>query len=285
MTGSTQASFDFGSERDVAEKLRTALAAQPAAVALWANSPIVNGADTGLAVLPDEGVGGDRPGALGAPAVRVRARVRRGPVPARTSSGRSTCPMIFLRAGRQLPATGGRTFRAFLAEGIDGERPTLADWEDHLTTVFPEVRREGRRRGPRVPTPATRRSRRRSARSGRGILYDRAARAAAFDEVRGLDARGAARVHAHRGARGAARRARRDGGTIASSPTRLLEISAAGPLPAELLRREGAATSASGSSRSRARAADAALSRRRRARGVPPRAGRAAPAAARRLTL
>src|SRR5512145_1582658 len=47
MTGSTQASFDFGSERDLAEKLRLALAIQPAVTALFANSPIVDGRESG----------------------------------------------------------------------------------------------------------------------------------------------------------------------------------------------------------------------------------------------
>ena len=47
MTASAQASFDFASERDAAEKLRVALAAQPAIVALCANSPVVGGAESG----------------------------------------------------------------------------------------------------------------------------------------------------------------------------------------------------------------------------------------------
>jgi glutamate--cysteine ligase len=49
-------------------------------------------------------------------------------------------PMLFtVRDGGYHPA-GGRTFRDFLTNGIDGRFPTLADWEVHLTTVFPEAR-------------------------------------------------------------------------------------------------------------------------------------------------
>src|SRR5512133_2886483 len=47
MTASAQASFDFSSERDMAEKLRVALAIQPALVAIYANSPVVDGRDSG----------------------------------------------------------------------------------------------------------------------------------------------------------------------------------------------------------------------------------------------
>src|SRR5512133_2805206 len=47
MTASAQASFDFSSERDMAEKLRVALAIQPALVARYANSPVVDGRDSG----------------------------------------------------------------------------------------------------------------------------------------------------------------------------------------------------------------------------------------------
>ena len=56
-------------------------------------------------------------------------------------------PMIFLRRGGAYLDTGGRTFRAFLAEGLEGERATLSDWEDHLTTRLPRGAGEGRRRG------------------------------------------------------------------------------------------------------------------------------------------
>src|SRR5512142_3448249 len=47
MTGSGQVSYDFSSPRDMGEKLRVALAAQPALTALLANSPIVDGREVG----------------------------------------------------------------------------------------------------------------------------------------------------------------------------------------------------------------------------------------------
>ena len=52
-------------------------------------------------------------------------------------------PMYFVyRDGRYIDAAGA-SFRDFLAgrlAQLPGERPTLDDWSDHLTTLFPEVR-------------------------------------------------------------------------------------------------------------------------------------------------
>ena len=56
-------------------------------------------------------------------------------------------PMVFVRRRGAYLDPGGRTFRAFLAEGLAGERATIADWEDHLTTRLPGRAGEGGRRG------------------------------------------------------------------------------------------------------------------------------------------
>jgi glutamate--cysteine ligase len=52
-------------------------------------------------------------------------------------------PMYFVyRDGKYIDCTG-QSFRDFLKgnlPGFPGEKPTRADWEDHLTTIFPEVR-------------------------------------------------------------------------------------------------------------------------------------------------
>ena len=42
--------------------------------------------------------------------------------------------------GRWLDVPRGMTFRQFLERGMNGQRPTLADWESHLSTVFPDMR-------------------------------------------------------------------------------------------------------------------------------------------------
>jgi glutamate--cysteine ligase len=92
-------------------------------------------------------------------------------------------PMYFVaRRGRLLPP-GGRTFRDFMKHGLDGERPTIADWATHLTTLFPEARLktyiEVRAADSQSPdlmlgTPALM----------KGLLYDADCLGAAWDVVR-----------------------------------------------------------------------------------------------------
>lgn len=142
MTGSTQASFDFASERDMAEKLRTALAVQPAITALSANAPVVDGKESGwksYRVAVWEEVDRARSGLLPfafEPGFEEDAYRR-------YAEWALDVPMIFLRRDGAYLRTGGVPFRRFLAEGLDGHRATLLDWEDHLSTLFPEVRVKG----------------------------------------------------------------------------------------------------------------------------------------------
>jgi glutamate--cysteine ligase len=49
-------------------------------------------------------------------------------------------PLFFLVRGGEYRPASGLTFRQFLHAGLGEERATLADWELHLSTVFPEVR-------------------------------------------------------------------------------------------------------------------------------------------------
>lgn len=139
MTGSTQVSFDFGSQPDLAEKLRVALAVQPAMVALYANSPIVNGRASGWKSYRVEVWNHVDPARCGTLPF-VFEEGFESDAYRRYVEWALDVPMIFLRRRGHYLKTGGRTFRTFLTEGLSGERPTLADWEDHLTAVFPEVR-------------------------------------------------------------------------------------------------------------------------------------------------
>ena len=184
MTASAQASFDFGSEVDAGEKLRIALAAQPAAVALFANSPVVDGRPWGgksYRVQVWEETDPARCGLLpfafeeGFPDDAYR----------RYAEWALDVPMIFLRRGERYLETGGATFRSFLARGLHGEQPTLADWEDHLSCLFPDVRMKGVvevRGADACDLPMTRAL----AAFWKGLLYDRQARESAWEEVRGF---------------------------------------------------------------------------------------------------
>ncbi|MCC5985673.1 MAG: glutamate--cysteine ligase [Rhodobacteraceae bacterium] len=185
-TCTVQVNLDFGSEADMVQKLRVALALQPVATALFANSPFFEGAPNGHR--------------------SWRARIWRDLDPARTGmlpfvfaqgfgfeawvDYALDVPMYFVyRDGRYVDALG-QSFRDFM-EGklpaLPGERPTLNDWADHLTTIFPEARLKrfiemrGADGGPwrrLCALPAL----------WVGLTYDQAALDAAWDLARGWDA-------------------------------------------------------------------------------------------------
>jgi len=178
MTASAQVSFDFGSERDMAEKLCAALAVQPVVVALYANAPVVDGRECGwksfrTAVWED--VDRARSGLLAFAFERY-------------VEWALDVPMIFLRRDDRYLETGGATFRAFLERGLHGTWPTLSDWEDHLTTLFPEVRVKSvvEVRAADACDPAMTKA---LAALWKGILYDREARTEALALVGGLTVR------------------------------------------------------------------------------------------------
>jgi glutamate--cysteine ligase len=138
-TSTVQVNLDFSSEADMVLKYRVALALQPVATALFANSPFSEGKPNGF--------------------LSYRSHIwtdtdpdRTGQIPFVFEDGFGferyvdyalDVPMYFVyRDGEYLDATG-LSFRDFL-DGklalLPGEKPTMKDWEDHLTTLFPEVR-------------------------------------------------------------------------------------------------------------------------------------------------
>ncbi|MBM1814213.1 glutamate--cysteine ligase [Pseudosulfitobacter pseudonitzschiae] len=185
-TCTVQVNLDFGSEADMVQKLRVALALQPVAVALFANSPFFEGKPNGHK--------------------SWRSRVWRDLDPARTGmlpfvfedgfgfeawvQYALDVPMYFVyRDGKYIDALG-MSFRDFLKgqlPALPGEKPTLSDWADHLTTAFPEARikkfieMRGADGGPwrrlcALPAFWT------------GLMYDQGALDAAWDLVKDWDA-------------------------------------------------------------------------------------------------
>jgi len=195
-TCTVQVNLDFASEADMVQKFRVALALQPVATALFANSPFFEGK-----------VNGHK---------SWRARVwrdldadRTGMLPFVFEDGMGfqryvdyalDVPMYFVyRDGKYINALG-QSFRDFLKgqlPALPGEMPTLSDWADHLTTIFPEVRikqfmeMRGADGGPwrrLCALPAF----------WVGLLYDQSSLDAAWDLVKSMDAetRDALRVSA-----------------------------------------------------------------------------------------
>ncbi len=185
-TCTVQVNLDYASEADMVKKLRVAIALQPVATALFASSPFFDG-----------GLNGHK---------SWRSRIWRGLDNSRTGmlpfvfqDGMGfqryvdwvlDVPMYFVyRDGRYINALG-QSFRAFLRgelPALPGEKPTLSDWADHLTTVFPEARvkkyieMRGADCGDRahiIALPAF----------WVGLMYDQGALDAAWDLVKGFDA-------------------------------------------------------------------------------------------------
>ncbi len=138
-TCTVQVNLDFSSEADMVHKFRTSLALQPVATALFANSPFTDGRPNGYLSYRShvwEDTDPDRTGML--PFVFDDDMGFE-----RYTDYMLDVPMYFVyRDGEYIDASG-QSFRDFLAgrlPALPGEKPTLKDWEDHLTTAFPEVR-------------------------------------------------------------------------------------------------------------------------------------------------
>jgi glutamate--cysteine ligase len=184
-TCTVQVNLDYASEPDMVKKLRVALALQPVATALFASSPFFDGKPNGHR--------------------SWRSRIWRGLDDSRTGmlpfafdQGMGyqryvdwvlDVPMYFVyRDGKYINALG-QSFRDFLRgelPALPGEKPTLSDWADHMTTVFPEarVKKYIEMRGADcgdlphiVALPAF----------WVGLMYDQSALDAAWDLVKGLD--------------------------------------------------------------------------------------------------
>jgi glutamate--cysteine ligase len=138
-TCTVQVNLDFESEADMVRKYRVSLALQPVATALFANSPFIEGKPTGLFSSRShvwEDTDPDRCGVM--PFV-----FEDGFGYERYVDYVLDVPMYFVyRDGEYLDASG-QSFRDFLdgrLPALPGEIPTMSDWTDHMTTLFPEVR-------------------------------------------------------------------------------------------------------------------------------------------------
>lgn len=139
-TCTVQVNLDFADEADMVEKMRVALALQPLATALFANSPFAEGRPNGYRSLRAKVWTDTDPDRTGIPAVVFED----GFGFERFAEWVLDVPMYFImREGRWIDATGIR-FRDFLsgaaAGRLEGQRATIGDWADHVTTVFTDVR-------------------------------------------------------------------------------------------------------------------------------------------------
>lgn len=138
-TCTIQVNLDYSSEIDMVQKFRVGLALQPLATALFANSPLLEGKPNGY--------------------LSYRSHIWSDTDPQRTGmlpfvfdddfgyeryvDYMLDVPMYFVYRDGQYIDAAGLSFKDFLKGELSilpGEKPTKSDWEDHLSTAFPEVR-------------------------------------------------------------------------------------------------------------------------------------------------
>jgi len=178
-TCTVQTNLDFSSEADMVKKLRVSLALQPIATALFANSPFTEGKPNGFLSFRSE-------------IWRDTDPDRSGMLPWAFEPGMGferwvdyalDVPMYFVKRGDKYIDVAGQSFRDLLKgrlPGLPGERATLSDWANHVSTIFPEVRLKrylemrGADSGPWARLPAL-------PAFWVGLLYDNACLDAAWD--------------------------------------------------------------------------------------------------------
>jgi glutamate--cysteine ligase len=135
-TATVQANYDFSDEADMVAKMRLGVMATPVVSALYANSSLSEGRENGF--------------------ISKRLMIWRdtdpdrcGQIPfvfepdfgyERYAEWALDVPLFFVLRDKRYEPGDGTTFRQFMDRGFRGMRPTMFDWETHLTTLFPDVR-------------------------------------------------------------------------------------------------------------------------------------------------
>ncbi|MDJ0930126.1 glutamate--cysteine ligase [Breoghania sp.] len=139
-TSTVQVNLDFRDEADMVKKMRVGLALQPIATAIFANSPFVEGKPNGLLSNRAENwlhTDNDRVSPL--------------PFAFKDDFGFEAyvqwaldVPMYFIKREGGYHDVTGTTFRAFMNGALEVKvpdaRPNMGDWNNHLSTLFPDVR-------------------------------------------------------------------------------------------------------------------------------------------------
>ncbi|MGL4438760.1 MAG: glutamate--cysteine ligase, partial [Bosea sp. (in: a-proteobacteria)] len=185
-TCTVQVNLDFENERDMVQKLRVSLALQPIATALFAASPFSEGKLNGLKSMRSEiwrDTDNNRSGMLS-------FAFEDGMGYERYVDWALDVPMYFVKRGPVYHDVSGSSFRDLMKGKLaatPGEQATIADWANHMGTLFPEVRLKrylemrGADAGPAsmlVALPAF----------WVGLLYDQAALDQAWQLVKGWSA-------------------------------------------------------------------------------------------------
>lgn len=139
-TSTIQVNLDFASEADMRRKMRVGLALQPVATAIFANSPFTDGQPNGFRSFRGEiwkDTDNDRSGGLA-------CAFDEGFGFESYVDWALDVPMYFVKRGDAYHDVTGTTFRAFMNGALRGvvpdPEPNIGDWNNHLSTLFPDVR-------------------------------------------------------------------------------------------------------------------------------------------------
>jgi glutamate--cysteine ligase len=135
-TATVQTNIDFLDEKDAMAKFRTGMGLAPILIAMFANSPISDGEINGYRSFREH---------IWTDTDRSRSGLLKFAFSADVSFAHYVeyaldVPMYFIVRHHDYIDMTGMTFRQYLANGYRGERATIEDWADHLTTLFPETR-------------------------------------------------------------------------------------------------------------------------------------------------
>jgi len=138
-TCTIQVNLDYSSEARMAKMFRVSLALQPLATALFANSPFTEGKPNGYLSYRSHIWSDTDPHRTG----MLPFVFEDGFGYERYADYALDVPMYFVFRDGQYIDAAGQSFRDFLKgrlPALPGELPTIGDWNDHLSTAFPEVR-------------------------------------------------------------------------------------------------------------------------------------------------
>ncbi len=138
-TATVQVNFDYSSERDATNKVRTGMGLAPILNAMFANSPICDGNLNGYMSFRGHiwtDTDNNRSGLL--PWVFQREWGFANYVEYALD-----VPMYFIVRDGEWSNMTAMTFRQFWNDGYRSYRANMSDWNAHLTTLFPETRMKG----------------------------------------------------------------------------------------------------------------------------------------------
>jgi len=138
-TCTVQTNLDYSSEADMVKKLRVSLALQPVATAMFANSPFTEGKPNGFLSFRSEIWRDTDPDRCG----MLPWAFEPGMGFERYVDYALEVPMYFVKRGQHYIDVAGQSFRDLMQgrlPGLPGERATISDWANHISTIFPEVR-------------------------------------------------------------------------------------------------------------------------------------------------